>query len=184
MGDARTLSRLWSLVAIALFGLPAAAGVPSDPTALASVTVSPPVKCLQARKPADSSLPRPKVVSTFPAQGAVVRPGKLVVRITFDLPMACGGTFLDAPPLTSPLPDGNRWVVMTPDRRTFRIEGQVDRNGRYGIWMNHDPVRDFLGLSGQSLEPFSLAFSSGSGPPITTVAEALAQDAASGLTPP
>jgi hypothetical protein len=107
----------------------------------------------------------------------VVRPGKLILRFTFDLPMACGGTFLDAPPLNSPLPDGNRLVALSADRKTFTIVGYVKPKARYGVWMNHAPVDDFLGLSGQALVPYDLTFRSGSGPPVDTLAEALAQDA-------
>ena len=56
---------------------------------LSELTVSPPRKCLEPRRPADPDIPPPKVVSTYPAKGAVVRPGVLVLRLTFDLPMGC-----------------------------------------------------------------------------------------------
>src|SRR5215469_7329191 len=36
--------------------------------------------CLRARRPADPDIPPPKLVDTFPANGAVVRPGFLVLR--------------------------------------------------------------------------------------------------------
>ena len=159
---------------VAVLALPAAAGAAQAP--LAGVTVSPPVICLQAHRPADRNVPPPKVVSTYPAKGAVVRPGRLVVRITFDLPMACDGTFLDAPPLKSPLAWGDRVVKLTRDRKTFRIEGYVEKDSSYGLWLNHAPVRDFVGLSGQPLEPFDLTFTTSSGPAVGTIKEALAQD--------
>jgi hypothetical protein len=74
------------------------------------------------------------------------------------------------------LPDGDRRVSLTQDRRTFRVAGYVGRNARYGLWLNHGPAPDFFGLSGQPLEPFELAFSTSAGPPVKTDAEALAQD--------
>jgi hypothetical protein len=160
-------------IAAWLAALPAAA---QEPVAVAGLTVSPAVKCMPARSPADTSVPQPHVVSSFPAQGAVVRPGKLILRLTFDLPMACGGTFLDAPPISSPLPDGNRVVYLSPDRKTFRVIGYASRNARYGVRLNVAPVHDFQGLSGQPLQPFDLAFRTSNGPPVLTEAEALAQD--------
>src|SRR5258706_10088053 len=54
--------------------------------AVSELTVTAKIKCLQP----DSSqyrTNRPKVVSSYPAKGAVVRPGLLVVRVTFDQPM-------------------------------------------------------------------------------------------------
>ena len=145
-------------------------------TGVDGLTVSPPVKCLPARSPADPGVPAPRVVSSFPANGATVRPGRLILRITFDLPMACGGTFLDGPPLSSPLPDGNRVVALTPDRKTFRVAGYVRPNARYAVWLNHPPVRDFQGLSGQPLARFDLSFRTSDGPEVKTDAEALAED--------
>jgi hypothetical protein len=168
------------LAGIAVLALPALAAaqpaLPAAPTAVAGVTVSPAVKCLAPRRPADPGVPAPKVVSSFPAPGSMVRPGKLIVRITFDLPMACGGTFLDASPLMAPFAGGDRVVKLTLDRKTFRIEGYVGKNSRYGLWLNHGPVRDFMGLSGQPLEAYGLTFSTSGGPAVTTVAEALAED--------
>jgi len=167
------------LAGIALLLLPAlgsARTATAAPSTVVGVTVSPPFRCLEPRRPADASVPAPKVVSSFPAPGAVVRPGKLVVRITVDLPMACGGTFLDAPPLRAPFAGGDRLVKLSFDRKTFRIEGYADKNRSYGLWLNLAPVRDFVGLSGQPLEPYGLTFSTSSGPAVTTVAEALAED--------
>ncbi len=166
------------VAAIAVLALPAAAGSAEAP--LTGVTVTPPVICLQPRRPPSPDVPAPKVVSTFPAKGAVVRPGRLVLRITFDLPMACDGTFLDAPQLKSPLSWGDRVVKLTRDRKTFRIEGRVEKNSAYGLRLNHAPTRDFVGLSGQPLEPFDLDFTTSSGPEVVTIKEALAQDVEAG----
>jgi hypothetical protein len=165
-----------ALRAVVLMGLMAGASHAAEPSAVRGVIVTPAVKCLAARSPADKDLPRPKVVSSYPAQGATVRPGRIVIRLTFDVPMACEGTFLDAPPLPSPLPADGRVVKLTPDRRTFRIEGRVAKTRRYALWLNRATERDFKGLSGQPLEPFRLEFVTSDEAEAKTVAEALADD--------
>lgn len=168
--DARALL-LASLLAASPLTLLAA-----EPASVDGVTVSPPAKCLPPHVRPTPGVPAPRVVSTFPARGAVVRPGLLVVRITVDLPMACGGAYLDAAPLRAPFPSGDRQVRLSSDRRTFRVLGAVAANGSYGFWMNRAPVRDFVGISGRPMEPYNLTFRTSDGAPVTTVTEALAQD--------
>ena len=69
-------------------------------TRLSEVEVTLP-PCPQANKSPNPEFPPPKVVSSFPAKGAVVRPGIVILRVTFDKPMACPG-LLDT---HAPLPD-------------------------------------------------------------------------------
>ncbi len=168
--------RGWALLLFSVVALIPLAAIAADPASLDGVTVSPPAKCLPPRVRPTPGVPAPRVVSTFPARGAVVRPGLIVVRITVDLPMACGGAYLDAAPLIAPFPSGDRNVRLSGDRKTFRVLGAVAANGSYGFWMNRAPVRDFVGLSGRPMEAFNLTFSTSDGPVVTTVAEALAED--------
>jgi hypothetical protein len=67
-------------------------------TALSGLDVAYPVKCLEPRKPTDKTVPAPRLLSTYPAGGETVEPGYVVLRLTFDLPMACRGLGGARPP--------------------------------------------------------------------------------------
>jgi hypothetical protein len=145
---------------------------------LSEVTVAPPARCLEARNPPDPQIPHPKIVSSFPAPGAVVRPGLLVLRVTFDLPMSCGGMFLADAPLRDPCPRQAQDLILSYDRRTIQTVCQLDRNTRYGVRMNRGPGLRFVSLAGWPSDPYELTFSSSSDGEITSLEDALAEDPA------
>src|SRR5262245_3658498 len=78
-----------------------ATGAPAIP-AIDELVVRPEAKCLPAKT--EPAAPAPRIVSTFPADNAIIRPGRLVVRVTFDRPMTCRGFLYERPPLKSPCP--------------------------------------------------------------------------------
>src|ERR1700761_6253877 len=86
--------------AVALGSLAFLAGAPAAgaQSPLEGLTVKPDAVCKAPRLNRDTSIPKPVVESIFPAPGAVVRPGVLVVRITFNVAMSCNGVFLKNPP--------------------------------------------------------------------------------------
>jgi hypothetical protein len=139
-------------------------------TPLSGVTVTAP-KCPKARNPADAGVPPPQLVSSFPANRSVVRPGLLVVRLTFDRPMTCDGlldghlTFLD--PCPQPLSD----PMISRDRRTFLTLCRVDGGKRYGLWLHL-----FRSLAGRPAKPSELVFDTERTSRIGSVEEAIAQD--------
>jgi hypothetical protein len=172
----------------ALWGLGAGPGEAFD---LSSVTVKPKAVCMGPRHPPDKSIPKPEVVSTFPAQGAVVRPGYLVVRLTFNVAMSCDGVILARPPLNQPC-DGSKLqrLVLSYDRRTIRMVCRVAEKTRYGLRLNYDPdftaerlnavtaTRvSFMSLAGAPLDRFELSFSTSSGLPVADLKEAEAEEA-------
>ena len=133
-------------------------------------SLKPPAGC-RAPKKANPKEPPPKVVSAFPAKGAVVRPGVLVVRITFDRPMVCGATFKTDAALVNPCSEDPRAVVLSFDRKTFRTVCQVEAGQRYDL-----PVQDFTSLGGHEAEAYTLSFTASKEAPAATVREALAED--------
>jgi hypothetical protein len=160
---------------------------------LSSVTVKPKAVCMGPRQPPDRGVPPPAVVSTYPAQGAVVRPGILVIRLTFNVAMSCDGVFLAVPPLNKPC-DGSKLqqFVLSYDRRTIRMLCHVAAKTRYGLRLNYDPNFDtarlnpvmavranFMSLAGAPLDRFELTFSTSSSPPVTDPKEAEGEEAAS-----
>jgi hypothetical protein len=142
---------------------------------VAELTVTGKVDCLAPdRQP---SRGRPKVVSTFPAKDAVVRPGLLVIRVTFDQPMACEGFLDGAPPVPNPCPEAKQQMLLSYDRRTVRTVCVVDPDRRYAVWVSHDPVtHSFMGLDGLPSEGHRLNFSAGNGARVTDVCDALLED--------
>jgi hypothetical protein len=117
-------------------------------------------------------------VGVFPARGAVVRPGLLVVRVTFDRPMACEGTFDAAPPLTDPCPGRQRDMLLSYDRKTVRTVCMVEAAAQYGFTLGQNPYgRTFIGLDGLPAAPVRITFSTSSEPAVSDVCEALAEDA-------
>jgi hypothetical protein len=143
---------------------------------VSELTVTGRVKCLEPERGAERA-DRPKVVSTYPQKGAMVRPGLLIVRVTFNAPMACDGAFTRDPPLKDPCPGSPRDMLLSYDRKTVRTVCVVEPNANYGLWMSQDPVgKSFIGLSGLPSQPYRLSFTTSAEPAVTTVCEALAQD--------
>lgn len=166
------------IVMLAAAGLATMAAAQSTPpsSTVSGVTVAPPRGCLRARHPADPEVAAPRVVSTFPANGDVVRPGILILRITFDLPMICDGLLSDRPPGTNPCPGSVHDALLTADRRTFFMACVVRRKARYGLSLNDGFEHRFTSLAGRPAPPYALTFETSDGPELTSVAQAFAQD--------
>ena len=182
----------WTMVArgavLAALASVSGAGESSSQTVLQGLAVKPEPKCLAPRLTPDRSIPPPVVESTYPTDGAVVRPGVLIVRITFNVAMSCNGIFLKRPPMDRPCGDPQVQVFMLSyDRKTIRMKCNVSPNRRYGFRMNTDgsydqmrldivPKVNFISLAGSPLRPFEVTFTTSSGPKLTSVEAAEAED--------
>jgi hypothetical protein len=149
------------------------------PKMVAELTVMPHAVCLDAKR--DVSIPAPKIVSTFPSRGAAVRPGVLVVRITFDRPMTCAGVLQADEPLLDPCSDRVQKFVLSYDRKTVRTVCVAAPKSHFGLWLNRGAPgsQQFESLAGWRPSPYELTFSTTGEPLATTVREALEQDPAS-----
>ena len=152
-----------------------AAPKPEDSTTLAELVITPEAKCLPARDGARAAR-RPRVVSTYPAKGAVVRPGRLVLRVTFDRPMTCSGFILQDPPAPSPCALYHQKMVLSFNRRTVRLVCDTAPSMGYAVRVGDWENEAFVSLDGGRAEPYDLAFTTSSEPVVATIAEALAQD--------
>jgi hypothetical protein len=140
------------------------------------LTITAKLKCLQPDRTPERA-ERPRVVSTFPARGAVVRPGIVAVRVTFDQPMACSGLFTAASPLPNPCPGPPRDMLLSFDRRTVRTLCVVEPDAQYGFWVSQDPTANsFMGMAGLPSTGYRLSFTTSAEAPITTVCDALVED--------
>jgi hypothetical protein len=143
---------------------------------VSELTVVAKLKCLAPERGAERAT-RPKVVSSYPAKGDVVRPGLLVVRVTFDQPMTCDGFFLRDAARQSPCPVTSQEMLLSYDRRTVRTVCVVQPNTEYGLSLSEDPnAKSFVGLSGLPSMPYRVDFATSEGPVVVTVCDALAQD--------
>jgi hypothetical protein len=115
--------------------------------------------------------PPPRVVSTFPAKGDVVRPGLLVFRVTFDRPMTCVGLVQNRVPLPDPCPPPLHAPMISHDKRTFLTVCKVEANRQYGVLLSN-----FAGRNGQAPKPYELVFDTSGLSDVATVDEAVAQD--------
>jgi hypothetical protein len=144
--------------------------------AVSELTVTAEAKCLAPERGAERA-ERPKMVSSFPRRGTVVSPGLLVVKVTFDRPMACEGRFDASPPLPNPCPGAGR-MLLSYDRRTVRTVCVVEPGRQYGFSLGEDPLGNtFIGLTGLPAMPAKITFSTSAGRTISSVCEALAEDA-------
>lgn len=151
-----------------------APSAPASGDSVSEIVVTPQAKCLTARP--NLAARSPRIVGTFPADNAVIRPGLLVVRITFDRPMTCSGFLMDRAPLRSPCPLARQKMVLTFDRRTIRLLCETTANTTYGLRIGDEMFHAFTSLEARPAAPQELTFTTNDGPRIEGVPEALAQD--------
>ena len=169
---------------------------------VSELVVTAPARCPRVSGALDLDAPhRPVVISSFPAKGQRVRPGLVVMRVTFDRPVACAGGFFDDPPQANPCPSRPQHMVLSYDRRTVRTVCLLDPDKLYGVRLNppgagndfravedavgpefalrsyQDPAGDvFRTADGAVGREFALRFSTNLEPPVTDVCVALRED--------
>jgi hypothetical protein len=127
--------------------------------------------CPKANGAPDADIPTPKVVSTFPAKGAMVRPGLLILRVTFDRPMTCIGLLKGREPFPDPCPPPLRSPMISRDKRTFLTVCTIEANRHYRLWL-----KNFTSLGGRSPPSYEMVFDTSNTEDITKVEEAVAED--------
>jgi hypothetical protein len=150
----RTLAAAGSaaLLAIAAPALAEPAAAPAAPApapALPPKTVSPVI--------AFSSSEAPKIVSSFPAQGQVIAPGALVLRITFDQPMQ-ENDFSFAAAAGGQMPDCLKTPRLLSDEKSFVLLCTTSAKTAYAMSFNATPHGGFANIGGRRADPAKLAF--------------------------
>ncbi|THD65137.1 MAG: hypothetical protein E8A12_07605 [Phenylobacterium sp.] len=164
---------------------------PPKPKTVSEMDVTAKVKCVPPQREWRGRAPR--ILSTYPREGGVVRPGLMILRITFDQPMSCAGYFVFDQGTPNPCGDSGdlQHMLMTFDRRTVRTPCLILPNTRYSLWMNQqvpDPLgsltpAQFVSMTGWRLERYRLTFTTSSQPMVQTVREALGEDSETKLAP-
>lgn len=158
---------------------PPAPPVSPETTTVDELSVMPSASCLQPRNEPQAQPPR--VVSSFPANGAVVRPGVLVLRVTFDQPMSCKGFFAAGAQARSPCPLDTQYWVLSYDRRTIRTVCHTELNTHYGLRLSDRSVdgtskATFVSLAGKRLPPYVINFDTSSDRPVSTPSDSINED--------
>ncbi|MDB5460924.1 MAG: hypothetical protein JWO72_2665 [Caulobacteraceae bacterium] len=139
---------------------------PAAPTPLTGVVVVPPSK-----EP-------PAVASTYPAAGAAVSPGTLVLKVTFNQRMKPEDWRFDRG--ADGYPQCLARPRLLPDEKTFVLLCSVGGNGKFSVQLNAAGPGGFSNLAGQRATPFELQFSTSEGASLGTIQEAMK---AAGLKP-
>lgn len=107
----------------------------------------------EAPKPA-----APKVISTFPTQGATVEPGPTDLSVTFDRPMRPRSySFVQRSAETYPN-CGTNQPTQSADGRTFTLTCEAEPHRRYEVWFTNPPYTNFTDQNGAPAVPFRLNF--------------------------
>ncbi len=119
----------------------------------------------------------PRVQSTFPAAGARITPGLLVLRVTYDTKMRPDG-WSYAREKGAEYPDCAESPRLLDDGRSFVLICRTLPGKRYSVWFNRPPLGDFASMGRRPAVPFELSFATTDEEPIRTLPEAMKADPA------
>lgn len=119
----------------------------------------------------------PKVSSTFPAQGASVAPGVLVLRVSFDQPML-GESWSYVTGAGGDYPDCADAPRRLDDRKSFVLICRTMPKKTYALWFNREPYQNFVSLMHKPASSYLLKFTTSDADPVWTLVDAMKLDAA------
>jgi hypothetical protein len=102
--------------------------------------------------------PGPKVVGSFPAEGAQVSAGVLVLKVVFDQPMA-PDSWSYGPAENRALPNCLERPRLLADKRTAVLLCSVTAHTSYAVQIN--PTPRFASADGRAAKPVVLHFATG-----------------------
>jgi hypothetical protein len=113
----------------------------------------------------------PAVASTYPAAGASISPGTLVLKITFTQRMDPSGWRFDRG--ADGYPQCLARPRLLPDEKTFVLLCSVGGEGRFSVLLNAPGTGGFANLAGQRAAPFELQFTTTGGASLGTLQDAM-----------
>jgi hypothetical protein len=119
----------------------------------------------------------------------VLRPGLVVVRVTFDKPMSCEGFFFSDPLFPTACPTRRQDLLLSLDRLTIRTVCRLQPSSRYSLMMNQSPENGpdrgaknlFESLAGWPSPAYEFRFNTSNAAPARTIREALKEDPRPGV---
>jgi hypothetical protein len=160
---------------------------PRPATTVEEITVLPRAVCLPPKK--DPDVPPPKIVDSFPANGSNLRPGLVVIRVTFDRPMSCEGFIFSDPLLSMACPPRLQDMLLSFDRLTIRTVCRLQALSRFSLLLNQAPDNGpnrgarntFESLAGWPAPAYKIGFTTSNAPSVRTIREALLEDPRPGV---
>jgi hypothetical protein len=157
----RSISYLGPAIALAL--ATAAAAQPAPPAPPGANVVS---------GVAVVSTDPPKVTAAWPAAGAAVAPGVLVLKIVFDQPMTAD-QWSYAKGAAGEYPNCLPTPRLLADRKTFVLLCSTLAGKSYGVQINATDARGFVNVGDRRAPVFDLGFTTSNAEPVRTVKAAM-----------
>ncbi len=117
----------------------------------------------------------PAVVSTFPANGATVSPGLLVLRVSYDARMF-DESWSYVTSLRGLYPECADTPRLLDDRKSFALICRTMPSKTYAVWFNRGPYDNFISAGRRAAKPYELQFKTSDGDAVWTLKDAMAQD--------
>lgn len=175
----RNVRRGVMAVALAVIAMGAQAQSPpapaDEPGTVSALEVMATTRCRFAQR--DRGARSPVLVDSFPAEGAEVRPGLLIIRLTFDRPMTCDGVLTQMRRVDTPCRTTQR-MALSFNQRTIRVACLTEAGKSYGFRLSDMPNQTFVSQDGGEAKGHGVRFKASLGEPVLTLEEALMQDPA------
>jgi len=145
------------------------------PTKLSELIVTATGPCQITTQPRQKLL-QPELLSSFPAKNTKVRPGFLVMHVTYSEPMSTCGAYLfsDIYDSQPQLLLGRAWA--SKDYRTLFFLVGLTANTRYDVWLNTHQLHSIRSRWGTMAAPRRLTFSTSTAAPARTVDDLADED--------
>jgi hypothetical protein len=117
----------------------------------------------------------PKVVSTYPAAGASVAPGILIIRITYDTRMQ-GQSWSYVTSRDGDYPECAASPRLLDDHKSFALICRTLPKKTYALWFNHGDYENFTSVSHRAAAAYELKFTTSDADPVWTLEDAIKAD--------
>jgi hypothetical protein len=117
----------------------------------------------------------PKVVGAYPAQGASVAPGILIIRVTYDTRMQ-GQSWSYVTSRDGEYPECAASPRLLDDHKSFALICRTLPKKTYALWFNHGDYQNFTSISRRPAVAYELKFSTTDADPVWTLEDAIKAD--------
>jgi hypothetical protein len=117
----------------------------------------------------------PKVAGTYPAQGANIAPGVLIIRVTYDARMQ-GQSWSYVTSQLGEYPECATSPRLLDDHKSFALICRTQPNKTYALWFNHGDYQNFTSAGRKPATPYQLKFTTSDADPIWTLEDAIKAD--------
>jgi hypothetical protein len=117
----------------------------------------------------------PKAVGTYPAQGASIAPGILIIRISYDTRMQ-GQSWSYVTSRDGEYPECAASPRLLDDHKSFALICRTLPNKTYALWFNHGDYQNFTSMSHRPAAAYELKFTTSDADPVWTLEDAIKAD--------